>query len=632
MVGILRNSGATALVALALVASTATVGAAPAPLVATYTLRALGVPTQTVFGPSATVAVVFPPPPAPLVGTGGMLQLVLTHGPLAPGSSLTVWVGQQSVAVLPLQGTDTGAPIALPIPPGALESGPNLLALRFDMVAQGSGPAQASVGDQSFLQYRLAWQGLATYPFPLVQPAPASTAQLGLLLPGQPDRAEVTALLLVADDLGRRSIGQSIAPDVVTQDQLAWLETGGSPGVLVGGWSRLPGAAQILEAAGLRPGGDGWLTPNGRPAGDQGVLAAVTSPWDHESPLVLATGATDQAVMGAAVALASGVAPLTGSYALVPPQAGPISSTLGPGPGATVALSLPAGGVELGGDSAALTLPIQVPPVEPQADALLELRAEAPPGSRLQLMVDGRGAGAAQLPAGGTVRLPLPASLLEAGQDALTLSVSMPAGPVASRFRLLGARLRLPGQPAETDLGDLPHPLFDDPAGLAVLLGDRSQATLTAAARTMAALGARSPILPTLAVLYPEEVAPAALASHSLLVVGSQDQVRTLTALGLHPADEGSGTVEEVAMPGGHALLWVGGPGPQAVLMASQALAGRLAGDAVSVSDAGQVSPLELPSPYLPALAAIKVLAVLAALLMVAGVCWQVWRPRSETA
>jgi hypothetical protein len=625
-----RSAGG-ALVALGLVASTPAAGAATAPLLATYSLQALAVPTQTVFGPSATVAVLFPPPPAPLDGTGGLLELVLAHGPLAPGSSLSVWVGQQSLAVLPLQGTDTGGPIALPIPAAALGSGPNLLTLGFRMLAQGSGPAEASVGDQSFLQYRLAWQGLATYPFPLLQPAPASTDQISLLLPGRPDRAEVTALLLLADDLGRRGTGQ-VSPDVITQDQMAWLETGGSPGVLVGGWSTLPGAAQILEAAGFRPSGNGWLAPTGRPVGDQGVLAEVTSPWDHQSPVVLVTGATDQAVIGAAVALASGVAQLTGSYSLVPAQAGPIASTLGPDPGATVALPLPRGGVELGGNSTALTVPVQVPPVEPQADGLLELHADAPPRSRLQLMVDGRSAGAAQLPASGTVRLAIPGSLLEAGQDALTLSVSMPAGPVPSRFRLLSARLRLPGQPAETDLGELPHPLFDDPAGLAVLLGDHSQATLTAAARAMAALGARSPILPTLAVVYPEEVTPAVLADHSLLAVGSQEQVRTLTALGLQPADDdGGGTVEEVTMPGGHALLWVGGGDPRAVLMASQALAGQLAGDAVSVSGAGQVSPLNLPLPQPPALAAIKALAALAALLMVAGVCWQVWRPRSET-
>src|SRR5436190_18060025 len=54
-----------------------------------FTLEAMGVPSQTLYGPANSVAAFFPPPAGPLAPAGSALRLVFSHSPLLDPAAST---------------------------------------------------------------------------------------------------------------------------------------------------------------------------------------------------------------------------------------------------------------------------------------------------------------------------------------------------------------------------------------------------------------------------------------------------------------------------------------------------------------------------------------------------------------
>src|SRR6266700_5931482 len=377
------------------VASLAAHGGPPAALAAPaepvesaqeMTLQSLGLPSRELFGASNAVAVFFPPPAAPLAPAGSLLRLFLAHSPVLDptASTAAVSVNGEELAVLELDaGSVDGAVAEVRVPTAVLHPDtPNLLELRFELRVAGRPATRADdlsaavrLENQTLLRYQLYGPPgtppparLDAYPFPLAGARAIGPARLGLVLPERPTDADLASGLGLVADLARRSPGQ-VAPQVVTTDQLDWLRAAGSPVLAVGPEGRLPAADPLLRAAGFASAGSGWVTPDGRAlAPEDGLLAAVTSPWDGHSPLLLVTGAGDAAVGRAAAALARpGALPRDGSYAVVRPGRPPAPVAAAPAPGGTVAFpALGVQGVQVrAGGRRSVSLAFTAPAVDP---------------------------------------------------------------------------------------------------------------------------------------------------------------------------------------------------------------------------------------------------------------------------
>src|SRR5437660_4229653 len=633
------------------------------------TLDAMGVPTQTLYGLTNEVAVFMPAPAGPLAPAGSAVRLVFAHSPLLDPatSAATVLVNGEELGAVPLEASSSdGAVAQLKVPASALlDDRANLLEVRFDARLAGRPGARADdpsayvrLESQTLLRYQLfvppgtpAPARLDAYPFPLIGAHGPAPARLGLVLPQPANAADLAAGLRLVADLGRRAGGQQVAPEAVTGGQLDWLHAGGLPALVVGGLRRLPAAEPLLRAAGFSHGAGGWTTPDGQDVHpEDGIVAAVTSPWDRRSPIVLVTGDTDGAVTRAAAALTAPAGlPAGGTFALVHAGGSLAPAPPGPRPGET--LPFPAlGGQDLqvqgpGRHSVSLTFTAPAVDAGGAGDlALAVAHSPVPAGQRaaLGVLVNATSVGAVPLDRDNeqmrTAPVRVPGSALHPGRNTLTLDLVL-AGDGATAQVASDARLRLPGAPSGAGLQLLPYPVFNDPGGVRVVLGGADDADLTGAARVVAALGERAVATPRLVAGYASD----ARADGGVLVLGvagaSAAAARVAGAIGLAgppPSTGGtqpSGAVRELAA-GRHPVLWVDGTAPAAPTLAGDALArGALAGAGATVDATGRIRALvaEDAAPSEPGVVtAVKVMTAVAACLLVAAVGWQAWRPRRE--
>jgi hypothetical protein len=580
------------------------------------TLAALGAPGVDASGGAVTLAVAFPPPAGPLAGSGSFARLFFSHSPGA--TSVTVAVNAARLVTVALDDTTAGGGVfEIAVPAAVLRAaGPNVLEARFDL--HGAGQF-ARLGPDTVMHYQLFVPPgeeppslLEAFPFPLVRGG--GPARLGLVLPAAPTDADLAAAFRLAADVARRA-GGGVLPEVVTSGAEEWLRSSGVPTLLVGPLGRLPLAGPVLRAAGLSP----------RKSGpDDGLLVRVRSPWDGDTPLLLVSGGSDRAVARAAAALVQGGPLPDGPYEIVgqaPAQ---------PSPAVSIPVDPGVGGEAAGPGIHVVTMAVTAPASGDVASLRLQVAHSAlADGSALMVRLDG--AAVATVAMAGpardeAVQLPLPARVLRPGRNALTL-VSLLAGDNAWARVWSGAVQVSPAQPARL-LPDAAA-LLDDPGGVLVVPGARDDGTLTAAARALAELGARSTAVPPLQVAVGREARPGA---GSLVAVGAAAALRPLRS-GLPSSGTGGLlALRPLTASSPHEALWIDGGGPGPLLAAAAALGQPdLRSGEAAVSATGRISatdPAPLPGPIPGSLLAgwALVAASAAAVLLLLG--WQVIRPR----
>jgi hypothetical protein len=635
----------------------------------------LGLGTQTLYGRANTVVAYFPAPAGTLASNGSALRLVVAHSALLDPltSALHVLVNGQERTVLALDASNVdGAVQEVALSTAALHADqPNLVELRFDARLAGRTNDQGAdpgvfvrLDGQTLLRYQLyAPAGappparLDAFPFPLTGGHGTAPARLGLVLPSSPTGPDLTTAFRIAADLGRLSVGQQVAPEVVSAGQLDWLRSGGIPALVVGTIDRLSSADPLLRAAGFTPTQSGWKAPDGRQAGrDTGVVAAITSPWDRRTPLILVTGATDAAVSRAAGALSQpGRIPPASVFVLVnPDQQWPAPAPV-PEPNGIV--TFPALGdqglLAQGPGHHRAGLPFLAPAVDGSGTASLQLtvgHTPVPAGSlsSLTALINGTAVGGVALNTGNEratdVRIQLPGSLLRPGRNLLALDISLPAMDTASVRVASDLRLVLPGSPSTLSrLEALPHPLFDGGAATRLVLGAGDDASLSAAARVITALGSRALSTPALTADYASRTSSAALAGAHLLVVGVSSRsaeagtiaraagVSSINPLPATRPGQDLSSIQTLTGGAGHEVVWLEGTNPAAVAVTADALyRAPLAGEAVSIDATGEVRSLSVAAGQATSITLVKVLIAASALGLVLAVAWQAWRPKSE--
>jgi hypothetical protein len=230
-----------------------------------------------------------------------------------------------------------------------------------------------------------------------------------------------------------------------------------------------------------------------------------------------------------------------------------------------------------------------------------------------------------------------------------TLAVRVPAGAGTSPV-LSGGRLQLPPAPLPgTSLELLPAPLFSDPRGVLVVLSRLDDLVLSAAARSMAALGGRGGVVPSMAVLEGPAFGERALESRGgLIAVGGSGGNQRLERLrrelpGAGKVPETAASLGKQALPGPSAGsiparrygLWIEGNSPALLQSAAAALYRHpLPGAAATVDAAGRLQALQAAAAPRPAQGAPEVLrlvvpalALAAAAATLVGLGWQLRRP-----
>ena len=647
------------------------------------TLDGLGIGPQTVFAAHGVAEVYFPPPVGRLALSGSLVRVFFSHSPrLAEGSAMLLAVDDQPLVSVPLTaGTAEGGVVETRVPPSLLsEDQPTRLQVGFDL-RPASGASQADlygrVDGQTLVHYELASAGgvpgLEAYPYSLLAFGAASPA-LGLLLPDRPEPAELAAGLRLLADVGRRAPSQRIRPQVVTTNQSAWLDGGGTGALLVGRLDRVPAGAEVLEDAGWRRLGVGWISPDGRGLRpDDGLVLATVSPKDHRTPLLLVTGGTDAALAKAAAGLA-GLAPLplAGPYLVV--SAAPGGQDLPIATQSKIQLTplSPSGLAGLGPGRYRVTESFTAPAVDPDDVVQLDLVVPRLGGSTVPTEVeadvnDVRVAQSA-LEIGGTrtgqLGVHFSGRLLRPGHNALSLDFrtgqpvpgATPAPEDALTFgqRPAEATVSLPlGGPRAADLRLLPFPFFEGSTRTPrVLLADAGPGTLAAAARAMVALGSRStrPV-PALQVSLAKDWDGAA-ETGSLIVVAVPTAGGPLDVIGAAlPVQVGGsgevtlpdarlvtplGAVQEAPVPGdgSRQVLWLAGTGAAMLASAADAVYDpRLSGPVAVVDASGRLTSLSSAEMAAPATAVPNVGEVLIgflALLLLGVLVLQLVRPKRQ--
>jgi hypothetical protein len=628
-------------------------------------LDSTGVGPQAVYGSSGVTQISFPQPAAHLALSGSFVRLFFSHSTnLGTGSSAVVAMNGQPLSTIPLSNsTAPGGVVEVRLPLNTIsEQGPNKLEVRFTMHSTAQ-PAPAPtdlygrLDGQTMIHYQLALPqsglpGLQTYPYQMVAEAGYSQT-VGVVLPEQPGNEELGTALRVIADLGRRSGPQRPDITLVGSDRMGWLTAGGHPAVLIGRVDRIPSAA--LNATSWKRSDRGLTGPDGRVLGpDDGLLAIATSPWDHHSPMVLITGATDAALVKASAALvgASGL-PITGD-STVASQSEPSSHE----PIETIAINVGSPRDLLPSESGRYRTSVgfAAPPVAPDAASQLDIRvpsfksAPAKP-TFLAAELNGQRIGTASIdPSSGDPRnlqFSFPGRVLRPGSNGVTFEFQLRgsgaltgSGATESRDDTLTGSLVLPRFPSHsTDLRTLPYPFFfqGSPHRTAVVITDSGQATLDAAAQAMLGLGARSAVPPP---HLDSRVGESNLPRGSDLIIvgaapapGSGELARVAGRLPLGVSDS-VGTLQQAQMSSGDLVLWVGG-GKDTLRPAARALADvQLRGDAVTVDAAGHIQIVSAvsssPAARIASAGLPKLLAVLAGVLLALVLGFQLVRPRRE--
>jgi len=490
-------------------------------------LSGLAVGAQEVDGQHGVAEVLFPPPSAPLADAGSSVRVFFGHDPQSgPGSTMTIAVNDLTLATLALdRSTAAGGVVELRVPAYGLDlTHPNRLRVTFDLSPAPGVPTTELFGridPSTLIHYRLATPavglaGLETYPFSLLATNASSPNMpvLGICLAASPDGAEAAAAFRALVDLGWRAATQSVRVAYVPPARLSSPPTSGAGVLVVGRLDHLPAAATILDASGWHRSPDAWSAPDGTPAArDDGLLTTTLSPWDGRTPLVLATGATDQGVAQAVAALVQrGPLPLSGGF-LISTGAVGVADSVSRGAGSAASRS----GLELEGPTTAdvsqaaggafeAAFPFTAPAVRRDGTVQLSLGVPAlgaaASAAEADVSVNGVHAGslalgeAARRPA--VLRLQFAGRLLRTGRNSLALSVRLGPAAAPATAGSLVATLRLPPPAAEVpDLGALPFPFMAPSATPPrIVLPDTRPDSLTAAAETAIALGRRASFAP----------------------------------------------------------------------------------------------------------------------------------------
>jgi Bacterial cellulose synthase subunit len=593
------------------------------------TFATLGLGDQTVHGAAGSILTYFPAPPGPLASSGNYVRVFFAHdAPDDPAASLAVAINGKALATVQLTpGTRAGGVFEKGIPTAMLRSDrPNRLDVRFSLLQPGraaaSGGLHGQLGSRTLLHYELrALDGgvpdaLEDYPAGLLGASPpdGGAAPVALILPPQPDTAEVGAVARLMADLGRRAGGARATPQVVAGDPLRWLASASSPVLAVGRLDRLPAAAALLQRAGFTRTLEGWRPPQAASAipADAGIVAVTESPDARGKPVLIVTGGSDRALARAAGALIdSPQGRLSGRYAVVDRDPAPAGAVPGseplklwdllgddPSPQGSgehrLVFSLPARAADL---SARAQLRLQFDPGS--------IAGEAPP---VVVEVNGRTLEVSRPPpgrgSGASAYVSAPGGLLHVGLNQVAVVLRLAGGP-GPTLASAASTFQAPAPPrGNVGLAGLPYPFLDgDPAvSTTVVLAALDGATLQAVAATFAAMGRRSIAPPPPAnVRFLFGAERIAETSGSLVVVGSPPGAREL-GLRLYPAGElvmrppvsgpGMGWVlRQGPLLGGVHVLWVGGDDGQAAARAALALAGSgLAGDVLVVRPDGQAA------------------------------------------
>jgi len=624
------------LAGLAIPAPAWATAAGPAEAVAQeVTLDGLGIGAQTVYGAHGAVEVTFPPAATDIAPTGNFVRVFFSHSVDATaGSSMLIAVDGQPLLSVPLgPGTGGGGVVETRLPSALLDPRQsNRLQVRFVL----DGPAATLYGrldGQTTLHYALApsptgLPALEEYPYSLLA-AGVANPELGLVLPASPSARDLSAALRVVGDLGRRAASRHVRPEVVTDDQAAWLAGGGVSAVLVGTLPALPVAAPILEAAGFRLSGAAWSAPDGRELrSDQGLVLAAVSPWDHRSALVVVTGITAAGVDRAAAALVGAGGALAGRYVIV--SAAPPSGAAGPPRTVRVSVLSPRDLASFGAGRYRATVGFAAPPVDPGDTALVQLDVpalgSAVSSASVEADINGSWVAGSDLDPTGARSSRLvatfPGRLLRPGRNSLSLEFHI-AGPAASTRTADGplmtggadtatAGLSLPDPPPTAgDLRLLPFPFLEAGRPLQLVLADGAPSTLSAAAQALAALGSRSTQPPpSLDVAFANRWDGAG--DEDILVIGRPLANSALDAIGARlpvvfersgdvsiggrvSVSTSVGAIEELRTydAAGRQVLWLDGTGPDTLAGAAVALYDpSLQGTAAMVDAAGHPSAL----------------------------------------
>lgn len=639
------------------------------------TLAGLGLPAQTMFGSSGSEAISIPAPLDRLAASGTFVRLLFTHTPLIEpsGSTLMVLINGEALTTIPLDAsTAAGSQFDVRAPAFLLRpTSPNLLQIRFALrlagpAANTSSAAYVRLDPQTLFHYQLytppdgrPLPRLESYPLPLL--GGTGARRVGLLLPEGPTDAELRPALRLAGDLGRRAYTQEIIPEVVTSGQVGWLKSSEVPALLIGTRARLPLAAALLKAAGFS------APPTTGPAGEavadaDGLVVWGISPWDGHTPLLLVSGATDEAVTRAVDALTlSGQPSLSGPYAIVARPGGTASTGVVRAGARILPDAMRADASQaFGAGSHTAIYPLILPPVDRHRPGSIELQlshSTFSPGPSSWMSISVNGEIAAQLtlnsssPPDQTLRLPLRGTLLRPGLNLVAVSFELAApgsgaDPTGATewARAAAVGLSLPPAPAApSGLELLPDPIFSDPAGVTVVVGRRTDPALSAAARVLAALGSRTPAVPVLDVTAGGDLNPAAVGRRSLVVVGAGATAGAIGALrrglpgpapegGTRGADWGAMYMRRIAPSSPHHALWIDGTSPELIGVGAAVLRWHPpSGPAVVFDAAGRTRPVEQGRPP-EATAETLLLPVARGIVAIAGagtlltVCWQVFR------
>ncbi|GEM_PF-2586351 len=321
--------GAGALLAvLALAFSPGHVTAAGAPK-SEYTLTDLGLTDQVQRGGVSTLSLYFPGPGRYSLGGDGLFTLSLNYAQVVDPATSMVSVVFNGIPLRtwPLVSEQAAQhEVSIAVPLSVLREDVNLVEVRFFMQIPGTGCGNSdhpSLYATVFKQTRLSYTyapgpvmnplpppDLSRFPITLLDPSPGQEDRLVLVVPDDPSQAEWQAAVDVGAAVGRyggsRHLALTLLPAREADAQLA-----GGSSVVIGRprestiWQPLRAASAQLPfapGAGATP---AFTSASGEPvAADQGVLMELDSPWNRDYRTVVVTGASDEAVLRAALALA----------------------------------------------------------------------------------------------------------------------------------------------------------------------------------------------------------------------------------------------------------------------------------------------------------------------------------------
>ncbi|MGH7919799.1 MAG: cellulose biosynthesis cyclic di-GMP-binding regulatory protein BcsB [Candidatus Dormibacteraceae bacterium] len=539
------------------------------------TLASLGLSAQTVRGAKGTVDIELPAPPGPLAAQGSLIRVFFSHSTgLDSKANLEIAVNGVLLDRVPLnQTTAAGGVFDIEVPTNLLhQQAANQLETQWSLDSQGGSEAYGTLQPATLVDYAIAGEpnSLATYPYSMLEGPPANVLHLGVVLPADPDRAEVGAAMSLVANLARQIPGRVVEPQLLSATPA---DPSDEPVLVVGRTGTVPLVGRILRSAGFRLGGGVFQAPgSANPVTPRsGVLVAGTLPTNRKADASLITGQTDEGLTRATSALlAAPPGTYPGSTAII---AGPVVEPAASAP-PTVSALIAAAQVAPG--QLEQRIAFGLPLLEPSSGGgSLQLALDPTAGGRgtftLQAYINGHALRPVMATASGApfhLRVSIPSAYLRPGSNGVALdfrrsgtSALAPASIDLSETHLATGTPR-----AGTTLQDLPNPFLGTGNPPTVVLAKHRPALLEAALRGAAALGSRA-VTPVPLFHVSSAAGPLDIGRSGLIVFGTPGGGSTLRISGSPemqvdaPAGPaGRGWLEEVGLPGAEGrVLWIDG-------------------------------------------------------------------------